>query len=686
MEKIVAIVQARMGASRLPGKVLLDLEGEAMLSRVVARVRAAKSVDLVVVATSDQPADDAVASYCRAHDIPCSRGSETDVLDRFYRAAEQHGATVVVRITGDCPLMDPAVVDKVVRAYRTQPLDYATNVLRYTYPDGLDVEVMSFEALRRAHTEAKDPVSREHVTPYIRTSGKFRVGGVEHEVDLSQKQYRWTVDDEADLAFVRAVYARLSKDHGPTFGLDAVLALLDREPTLLDMASKAAKNEGYYLSIAKAEAMPVQARKLDESKRWLERAAKVIPSCSQTFSKGPTQFPQGSAPAFLARGKGSHVWDVDGNEYIDYVNGLGPIILGYDVPEVSEAAIKTTREGASFSMPHPLEVELAEVLCELIPCAEMVRYGKNGSDATAGAVRVARAFTGREKVACCGYHGWQDWFIGTTTRNAGVPKSTQDLTKTFAYNDLASLEKVFSENKGEIACVIMEPVGIVDPEPGFLEGVKALCERNGALLVFDEVVTGFRMALGGAQALYGVTPDMACFGKAMGNGFPVAAVVGRRDVMKVFDDVFFSFTFGGDVVGLAASLATIKVMRERPVIEHLWAQGERLKDGYNVLAKHFGVAEYTQCIGLPPRTVCTFADAPGADALLVRSIVQQELLRRGVLFLVGHNLCLAHTDEDIEHTLRAHRAALEVLAKAIESREPRRFLDGEPVSAVFRRA
>jgi glutamate-1-semialdehyde aminotransferase/spore coat polysaccharide biosynthesis protein SpsF (cytidylyltransferase family) len=686
VEKIVAIVQARMGASRLPGKVLLDIEGEPMLARVVARVRAAKAVNEVVVATSDQPADDAVADLCKSRDIAFARGSETDVLDRFFRAAEAYAATVVVRITGDCPLVDPAVIDKVIKAYRTQPVDYATNVLRYTYPDGLDVEVMSFDALRRAHADATDPVEREHVTPYIRTSGKFRVAGVEHDVDLSQKQYRWTVDDEADLAFVRAVYARLAGQRGPTFGLDDVLGLLEREPSLLESASKAARNEGYYLSIAKAPAIAPQERKLDQSKAWLARAAKVIPSCSQTFSKGPTQFPQGSAPAFLSRGKGSHVWDVDGNEYIDFINGLGPIILGYDVPEVSEAAIQTTRDGASFSMPHPLEVELAEVLCELIPCAEMVRYGKNGSDVTAGAVRVARAFTGRDKVACCGYHGWQDWFIGTTTRNAGVPKATQELTKTFGYNDLPSLERVFADNAGEIACVIMEPIGIVDPEPGFLEGVKALCEKNGALLVFDEVVTGFRVALGGAQAHYGVTPDMGCFGKAMGNGFPVAAVVGRRDVMKVFDDVFFSFTFGGDVVGLAASLATIKVMRERPVIEHLWAQGERLKDGYNVLAKHFGVDKYTQCIGLAPRTVCTFADAPGADGLLVRSIVQQEMLRRGVLFLVGHNICYAHSEEDIEHTLRAHRAALETLAKALDSKDARSFLEGEPVKAVFRKA
>ncbi len=691
--KVVAIIQARMGATRLPGKVLEDIAGEPMLVRVVDRVRAAKGIDDVVVATSDRPADDAVAALCEGRGIACFRGHETDVLARFHGAATARGATVVVRITADCPLMDGAVLDKVVAAYHAgqsgEPVDYATNVIRYTYPDGLDVEVFSFAALERAMKEAKDPVEREHVTPYIRASGKFRVASVENETDLSRHQYRWTVDEPADLAFLRTIYARLAPTSpaGALFGMAEVLALFAREPQLLAIQSGSMKNEGYYASIAKAPALEkVPNRSTAKSRAWLERAAKVVPSSSQTFSKGPTQFPQGVAPAFLQRAKGSHVWDVDGNEYIDYINGLGPTILGNDDPAVSEAVIRQVHEGATFSMPHPLEVELAELLCEIIPCAEMVRYGKNGSDATGGAVRVARAYTKREKIACCGYHGWQDWYIGTTTRNGGVPRSTQELTKTFAYNDLASLEKVFAENPGEIACVIMEAVGIVDPQPGFLEGVREMCTRHGAVLVFDEVVTGFRMHLGGAQALYKVTPDLACFGKAMGNGFPIAAICGKREIMRVMDDIFFSFTFGGDVIGLAASIATIKEMQKKPVIEHLWAQGERLKDGYNAFAKHFGVDEVTSCIGLPPRTVCMFADTPKADSLLVRSIVQQELLERGVLFLVGHNLCLSHSNEDIEHTLRAHRTALEVLAKALDSNEPKQFLRGEPVQAVFRRA
>jgi glutamate-1-semialdehyde aminotransferase/spore coat polysaccharide biosynthesis protein SpsF (cytidylyltransferase family) len=683
-ESVVAIVQARMGARRLPGKVLADIAGDPMLIRVVQRVAAATTVGRVIVATSESPADDAVHALCAARGIACFRGSEDDVLGRFYEAAKTSGARVVVRITADCPLIDPAVIDKVVRSLESA--DYASNVLRYTYPDGLDVEAFTFAALERAWREATDLVDREHVTPYLRTSNKFRVVGVENETDLSHKQYRWTVDEEADLRFVRAVYERLRPLASRPFGMDDVLALLEDHQELLTMNASTLRNEGYYTSIANGPALEPRPRQLNKSREWLARASRVIPTCSQTFSKAPTQFVKGVSPTFLSHAKGSHVWDVDGNEYIDYINALGPTILGNDDAAVSEAVIRQVRAGAIFSLPHPLEVELAELLCELIPCAEMVRYGKNGSDATAGAVRVARAFTKREKVACSGYHGWQDWFIGTTTRNAGVPGSVQELTKPFAYNDLHSLERIFHENRGEIACVIMEPVGVVEPLPGFLQGVRELCDRNGALLVFDEVVTGFRVHLGGAQTLYGVSPDLACFGKGMGNGFPISAVVGRRDVMATMDEVFFSFTFGGDAIGLAAALATIRELQSKPVIAHLWAQGERLKDGYNALAKHFRVDGVTQCIGLPPRTVCTFADAPNADSLVVRSIVQQELIKRGVLFLVGHNLCHTHSNEDVEVTLRAHRSALEVLAAALASGDPARFLEGEPVQAVFRKA
>lgn len=673
-----------MSSTRLPGKVLADLCGRPMLARVVERLRGAKLVDEVLVATSTSPADNVLADFCAAQGIQSFRGSEADVLDRFYQAAKEARAEVVVRLTADCPLLDPAVVDKTVAAFLAGDFDYVTNVLRYTYPDGLDTEVFSFAALERAWREAERPAEREHVTVFLRASGRFRIGpNVEHTPDLSRLQLRWTVDTPADLEFVRGVFTVLGER---AFGLDDVLALLEKKPAMSQTTASSARNEGYYLSLVKEPPVPPRERPLVRSQEWQARARRLIPTGTQTFSKATTQFVQGVAPNFIARGQGSHVWDVDGNEYIDYPMALAPVLLGHGDPEVTEAVARQIRDGTIYSLAHPLEVEVAEQLVALVPCAEMVRFGKNGSDATAGAVRVARAFTGRDRIACCGYHGWQDWYIGTTTRNKGVPAAVRELTKTFSYNDLASLERTLSEHPNQFAAVVMEPVGIVEPQPGFLEGVKALAHRHGALLVYDEIVTGFRWAIGGAQEYFGVTPDLACCGKAMANGYPISAVVGRRDVMEVFDDVFFSFTFGGETASLAATKAVLTKIQREKVIPHLWEQGQRLKDGFNALARAFGVERHTRCVGYAPRTVMTFHDAAGAESLILKSLFQQECLKRGILFSGGQNLSYSHSDADIEQTLRVYRTAMEILADAIQAGDAERWLEGPPLQPVFRRA
>jgi glutamate-1-semialdehyde aminotransferase/spore coat polysaccharide biosynthesis protein SpsF (cytidylyltransferase family) len=680
---VVGIVQARMESTRFPGKVMAEIQGLPMIRRVVDRLRGAASVDLVVVAISDRPADDVLADYCAAHAVECFRGSSDDVLDRFYRGALRYGARAVARITGDCPLVDPRVVDRVVETFRRTGDQYVTNTLRGTYPDGLDVEVFSFDALAQAWRDARQPAEREHVTPYIRTSGRFTVRDVESEVDCSARNLRWTVDHPADLEFVRAVYARLAAKPG-IFGMADVLALLDREPSLLEMNRGIMRNEGYYMTLAKEPQLPARPIRLDRSYELKARAERLIPSCTQTFSKGPSQYVQGAAPVFLARGEGSHVWDVDGNEYIDYPMALGAIILGHNEPAVTDAVTRQIAEGTSFSLAHPLEVEVAEVLVDLIPCAEMVRFGKNGSDATSGAVRLARAYTDRDVIACCGYHGWQDWYIGTTTRNKGVPPAVRELTVPFEYNDIQSLERIFAKHRGRVAGVIMEPVGVVDPHPGFLQTVAELTRAEGALLIFDEVLSGFRFALGGAQEYYGVAPDIAAFGKAMANGYPISAVVGRRRFMELFDEVFFSFTYGGDTVALAATVATIDEMRKHNVIGHIWAQGQKLKDGFNVLAEEFGLGRHAECVGLAPRTVMTFKDDTPNGGLLLKSLFQQECLRRGVLFSGGMNLCYRHSDADVEQTLRVYRAAFAVLAEAVKAGDVVRRLEGEPVKPVFR--
>ena len=678
----VALIQARMGSSRFPGKVLEDLCGKPMLWRVMERVRRSARIDRIVVATTDREIDDPVARFCEEGKVACFRGSEEDVLDRFYQAAKANHADVIVRITADCPLIDPAVIDKILERFERGDCDYVSNIFRYTYPDGLDTEVFSFAALERAWLEARKPSEREHVTPYLRTE-KFRTANVESEVPVAPGRYRWTVDHPADLEFVRKVYAAFSGNGD--FGFKQVFDLLKERPDLATIQVETISNEGYYKSLyQQANAGAAPKLRLEQSQAWFGRAEKVIPGCAQTFSKGYTQYVQGVAPIFLERGKGCRVWDVDGNEYIDYVQGLLPNILGYAHEEVNTAVAVQLAEGHSFSLPHPLEVKLAERLTGLIPCAEMVRFGKNGSDATSGAVRAARAFTGRERIACCGYHGWQDWYIGSTTRNAGVPKAVRDLTHPFVYNNLGSLEKLFAEHPGEFAAVIMEPFNFAEPAAGFLEGVKELAHKNGALLIFDEICVGFHFGLGGAQKIFGVTPDLACFGKAMGNGFPISCVLGRADIMRIFNEIFYSFTFAGEVASMAAALKVLDILEQTDALVRIEANGRTLQDGINAMAKEAGLAKRVHAIGRPQWSLIKFTDEAGADSPLLKNLFQQEAVKRGVLLLATHNLTAAHDTHAIHKTLEVYADVMKTLAAWFADSEPARFLEGPMTQPVFR--
>ncbi len=458
-----AIIQARMGSTRLPNKTLMKIEGKPLLWHLLERVRKTRTIDEIVIATTDNPRDREILEFARNYGVRAYCGSEEDVLDRFYRVAKEVKADTIVRVTPDCPMISPAVIDKVVSEYLKGGYSYVTNTLLLTYPDGYDVEVFSFKALEKAWKECKDPASREHVTPYLRNSGRFKTKNVISEDPVDPREYKWSVDRAEDLEFVKSVFKRLYKKH-KFFSYDDIKGLLKREPDIRRDSRDIIPNEGYYKSILKTSRIKPRKIRIKKSQALRKKAEALIPGSSQTFSKAPSQFVQGVAPVFLEKGKGSRVWDVDANDYIDYAMALGPVILGHNHPAVTEAVKKVLEKGATFSLPHRLEAELAELLCDLIPCAEMARFGKNGSDATSGAVRAARAYTGRDMVACCGYHGWQDWYIATTTRNKGIPEDVRKLTLTFEYNKIETLEKLFQENKGRIACVIMEPVGVIEPK------------------------------------------------------------------------------------------------------------------------------------------------------------------------------------------------------------------------------
>ncbi|EME69326.1 glutamate-1-semialdehyde aminotransferase [Paramagnetospirillum caucaseum] len=425
---------------------------------------------------------------------------------------------------------------------------------------------------------------------------------------------------------------------------------------------------------------------ITRSNEIYERAKKVVPAGSQTFSKGVTQFVEGFAPKYLHRGKGSRVWDVDGNDYLDYIMACHPIILGYADPDVNAAVMEQLELGSTFSLMNELEVDVTEQLIDAIPCAEAARFGKNGADATTVAVRVARAVTGREHVAYCGYHGWHDWYIANTDLNSGIPEFAKQLSHSFNYNDLDSLEAIFKAHPGQVACVIMEPLTILEPKDNFLHEVKKMAHHYGALLIFDEIITGFRFHFGGAQALTGVTPDLATFAKAISNAIPLSAIVGKKEYMFALEKTFFSFTYGGDCIGLAAAKACIPKLKREKVPDHLWTVGTRLKDGYNALVASHGLEEFTSCIGYPCRTIISFTGQGRYDELEMKSYFQQEMIRRGILWTAYHALCWSHSMDDIEYTLEAYDEVLGLFRKVVDSGQSLRpLIEGEPVKPVFRK-
>lgn len=430
-----------------------------------------------------------------------------------------------------------------------------------------------------------------------------------------------------------------------------------------------------------------------ENSRTLQlKAHRIIPGGAHTYAKGDDQFPA-SAPAFIARGKGCHVWDTDGREFIEYGMGLRAVTLGHAYPPVVEAVCRQIQLGTNFTRPAKIELDLAEALLEIINGADMVKFAKNGSDATTAAVRLARAYTGRNLVAICADHPFfstDDWFIGTTEVNAGIPVQVANMTLKFRYNDPESLQALFDQYPAQIACVVMEAEAAVPPVPGYLSGVKETCEKQGALLVFDEMITGLRWHLGGAQKFHGVIPHLSAFGKALGNGLAISALCGKREIMQLGGlehdrpRVFLlSTTHGAETHALAGALETLRVYREHDVIDFLWRQGERLRALIMRSVAENHLEGFFELFGRPCNLVFGTRDQEGNRSQAFRTLFMQELIRRGVIapsFVVS----FSHSDADIERTAKAVYEAHVVYRRALDEGIGQ-YLEGRPVKPVNRR-
>lgn len=668
---VVAIVQARLGSVRMPGKVLLPALGRPLLAHLIDRLHRAKTIDQVVLAIPETDGNDALVAFAEAHGINCYRGAENDVLDRYFHAAESVAASVVVRITGDCPLVDPDLADRVVDALVSGNLDYVRTA--DAFPDGFDVEAFTMEALHRAWASATARYDREHVTPYLRRAPANRVDEV--TPDTPMPDVRVTLDEPEDAVVLTAVFEAFGHNN---FSLGDVVELARTRPDLFIANRATRRNEGAEMGSGE--------------KLW-RRAKRVIPGGSMLLSKRSEMHLPRGWPAYYSRAAGCRVWDLDGNELVDVgLMGVGTNILGYGHPKVDEAVRRVIDAGNLSTLNCPEEVELAEALVALHPWADMARFTRSGGEACAVAVRIARAASGKSGVAFCGYHGWHDWYLAANLSEdsaldghllpgldpAGVPRALEGSSRPFTYNDLASLEDVLAG--GDIGVIFMEVRRSSDPTAGFLAGVRELADRHGAVLVFDECTSGFRRDLGGTHLGERVEPDVVTFGKALGNGYAIAAVIGREAVMQAAQSTFISSTFWTERIGPAAAVAALDVMREEGAPRRIHAIGLDVRRRWEQLAQRSGLPIVTG--GLP--ALGGFM-VPHLDPVAVKTYVTQELLGQG--FLAGTVLyaSIAHDSTVLESYLDHLEPVFSTLAACETTGELLEHLPDGPAQAGFQR-
>lgn len=656
MTKTIVIGIARMGSTRLPGKVLMDLGGLPVLEWVRRAASRARLVDDFIIATTTDPRDDAIVEWCKKYLVDYYRGSEDDILKRFTKAAKSMNADVAVRVTCDCPFIDPTIIDQIIALREATDAHYASNIDPPTWPDGLDCEAIRMDALLDAEEQAISAIDRECVTTWIQRNKFFY--NCEALICPLPDMYkeRWVLDTEDDYKLCQAI----AEEIDDTSWL-SIKKFLDENPELRKINAHHPRNERYFAALASEQLKP---RSYETSKKWLAKTERIIPLGAQTFSKSKIQYPAES-PLFITHADGGYCFDVDGNRYVDCVGGLLPVILGHRDPDVDYAVRRQIANGTCFSLSTSLETELAEILSRLIPCAEMVRYGKNGSDVTSAAVRLARACTGREYILSAGYHGWHDWAVEhDSLRNNGVPPG---YVWTLKHGD-----NIWSYDGDNPAAVIVEP----ETNPEFLQECRVFCDETGALLIFDEVITGFRFDLGGAQKLYGITPDLACFGKAMGNGYPISALVGKRKFMETMERISFSGTFFGDAIGLAAAIATIeKLEREDAIMKITHRQADLISRIADIEPSKSGIS-FAGYIDYPPKWCLPRLQFINND---VKTLFIQEMAQQGVLIIASHNLSYAHQDNEIKRVVTAYENVLPMLADAIKTNKIRDLIKGRSI-------
>ncbi len=672
--KIVAVVQARMGSSRFPGKVMKKIKNEPLIGLLLKRLKLSKKITNIVVATSNNKNNIPLIEYLKDNKYDFFQGSENDVLDRYAKAANSFSADIILRITGDCPLIDPHMIDETIEIFLKKKFDYLTNTNPPSFPDGLDIEIMNLHELNTANQESKNRFDREHVTPFIKRKKNIKIFNYKNSENLSN--LRWTVDEVEDFEVVENIFNHFFPRID--FSWKEVFNLYKTKPEIFEKNLKIKRNEG---------------DKMSNGQKFWKRAKKVIPGGNMLLSKRPEMFAPDLWPSYFEKSKGCKVWDLDGNRFIDMsIMGIGTNILGYGNKEVDKSVEQVLKKGNMSSLNCPEEVLLAEKLVDINPWSHMVKFARSGGEANAIAIRIARGASGKDNVAICGYHGWHDWYLSANLSSQsnlndhllpgletnGVPKNLKNTSFPFEYNNYEYLEKLVNER--DIGCIKMEVVRNIEPKNNFLQKVRDLATRKGIVLIFDECTSGFRETFGGIYKKYNVEPDMAMFGKALGNGYAITAVVGKMEVMEAAQSSFLSSTFWTERIGPSAALKTLEIMEKTKSWNKISQIGREIKKKWALISKENNLeVEISGISALPSFSFKSL------NNLKYKTFITQEMLKKGFLAANSVYVCVEHDKKTIDQYIFELSKIFKKIKEFEDGKEINDYLEGPVCHSGFSR-
>jgi glutamate-1-semialdehyde aminotransferase/spore coat polysaccharide biosynthesis protein SpsF (cytidylyltransferase family) len=663
--KILAIIQARYDSTRFPGKVLKKINDQSILEIIIKRLSKCHNISKIIVACSDNKSDIQIINLCKKLKINYFAGSEHDVLERFYKASLKYKGSNILRITADCPLIDYVIVDKLINNFFLRNVDYASNIDPPTFPDGFDAEIFTFKALKQAHKRAKTEMEREHIRTFMLNNKNFKKFNLKSIEDYSS--IRLTIDEPEDFKVIKNIINHFKSNL--FFLYEDIINLYKKKKSLFLDNIHINRNEGLYLN---------KGQKL-----W-RRAKRIIPGGTMLFSKNPDLFLPNFWPAYFERTKGCNIWDLEGRKYLDLsMMGIGTNILGYSRREVDVAVRNIISKGNMSTLNSKEEILLAEKLVEMHPWAGKARFARTGGEAAAIAVRIARAATGKDQVAICGYHGWHDWYLSANLSDSqnlnshlmrnlpiqGVQKNLKNSVFSFEYNNFNQLKKIVSQNN--IGTVIMEVSRNEPPKKNFLENIRKLTKNKNIVLIFDECTSGFRETFGGLHLKYKVNPDIATFGKALGNGYAVNAVIGTDSIMNYANSTFISSTFWTERIGSVAGLKTLEIMEKIKSWDIISILGKKVKANWESLAKKNNIKLKISGLSALPRF--DFEN----NNLYYKTFVSQEFLKKNFLVSNAIYLCTEHNMKIFNNYFDILDSVFFKISKTIKDNiKPKELLDG----------